>query len=110
ADSCFPRTLRLFYFPFAYLEVTESSESPDRLISYRVTSPSRVIIEDFKESFGLFDRIGDSQVGYNQVPDIMRALGQHFTHQQDVHQDSGSHSAAVETTDKPPDTELSQVQ
>ncbi|CAB1327618.1 unnamed protein product, partial [Coregonus sp. 'balchen'] len=30
----------------------------------------------FKEAFGLFDRVGDSMVGYNQVADIMRALGQ----------------------------------
>ncbi|XP_061918707.1 myosin, light polypeptide 3, skeletal muscle [Entelurus aequoreus] len=36
-------------------------------------------IEDFKEAFGLFDRIGDSQVAYNQVADIMRALGQNPT-------------------------------
>lgn len=34
---------------------------------------------DFKEAFGLFDRIGDSQVAYNQVADIMRALGQNPT-------------------------------
>ncbi|MEQ2177153.1 hypothetical protein GOODEAATRI_000891 [Goodea atripinnis] len=34
---------------------------------------------DFKEAFGLFDRIGDNQVAYNQVPDIMRALGQNPT-------------------------------
>ncbi|XP_072303253.1 myosin, light polypeptide 3, skeletal muscle [Eucyclogobius newberryi] len=36
-------------------------------------------LEDFKEAFGLFDRIGDSQVGFNQVADIMRALGQNPT-------------------------------
>ncbi|KAM8904254.1 myosin, light polypeptide 3, skeletal muscle [Spinachia spinachia] len=36
-------------------------------------------IEDFKEAFGLFDRVGDSQVAYNQVADIMRALGQNPT-------------------------------
>lgn len=36
-------------------------------------------IEDFKEAFGLFDRIGDNQVAYNQVADIMRALGQNPT-------------------------------
>uniref|UniRef100_A0A3P8ZD39 EF-hand domain-containing protein n=1 Tax=Esox lucius TaxID=8010 RepID=A0A3P8ZD39_ESOLU len=30
----------------------------------------------FKEAFGLFDRVGDSMVAYNQVADIMRALGQ----------------------------------
>uniref|UniRef100_A0A8D0AXM0 Myosin, light polypeptide 3, skeletal muscle n=1 Tax=Sander lucioperca TaxID=283035 RepID=A0A8D0AXM0_SANLU len=34
---------------------------------------------DFKESFGLFDRVGDNQVAYNQVADIMRALGQNPT-------------------------------
>uniref|UniRef100_A0A8D0DID2 Myosin, light polypeptide 3, skeletal muscle n=1 Tax=Sander lucioperca TaxID=283035 RepID=A0A8D0DID2_SANLU len=33
----------------------------------------------FKESFGLFDRVGDNQVAYNQVADIMRALGQNPT-------------------------------
>ncbi|XP_031414687.1 myosin, light polypeptide 3, skeletal muscle [Clupea harengus] len=36
-------------------------------------------LEDFKEAFGLFDRVGDSQVGFNQVADIMRALGQNPT-------------------------------
>uniref|UniRef100_A0A3B4WTL8 Myosin, light polypeptide 3, skeletal muscle n=1 Tax=Seriola lalandi dorsalis TaxID=1841481 RepID=A0A3B4WTL8_SERLL len=36
-------------------------------------------IEDFKEAFGLFDRVGDSQVAFNQVADIMRALGQNPT-------------------------------
>ncbi len=34
---------------------------------------------DFKEAFGLFDRVGDSQVAFNQVADIMRALGQNPT-------------------------------
>ncbi|KAI4886764.1 hypothetical protein NFI96_027919 [Prochilodus magdalenae] len=36
-------------------------------------------IEDFKEAFGLFDRVGDNKVAYNQVADIMRALGQNPT-------------------------------
>ncbi|KAM9455047.1 myosin, light polypeptide 3, skeletal muscle [Clarias gariepinus] len=36
-------------------------------------------IEDFKEAFGLFDRVGDSKIAYNQVADIMRALGQNPT-------------------------------
>lgn len=36
-------------------------------------------IEDFKEAFGLFDRVGDSKVAFNQVADIMRALGQNPT-------------------------------
>ncbi|XP_063068198.1 myosin, light polypeptide 3, skeletal muscle [Engraulis encrasicolus] len=36
-------------------------------------------IEDFKEAFGLFDKVGDNQVAYNQVADIMRALNQNPT-------------------------------
>ncbi|KAG7463957.1 hypothetical protein MATL_G00182180 [Megalops atlanticus] len=36
-------------------------------------------LEDFKEAFGLFDRVGDSKVAYNQVADLMRALGQNPT-------------------------------
>ncbi|MEQ2243329.1 hypothetical protein ILYODFUR_005958 [Ilyodon furcidens] len=49
-------------------------------------------IEDFKEAFGLFDRIGDSQVAYNQVADIMRALGQNPTNK-DVVQILGNPNA-----------------
>nr|BAB69797.1 myosin light chain 3 [Engraulis japonicus] len=36
-------------------------------------------VEDFKEAFGLFDKVGDNQVAYNQVADIMRALNQNPT-------------------------------
>ncbi|XP_035249606.1 myosin light chain 1, skeletal muscle isoform-like isoform X2 [Anguilla rostrata] len=36
-------------------------------------------IEDYKEAFGLFDRVGDSKISYDQVADIMRALGQNPT-------------------------------
>ncbi|XP_036400662.1 myosin light chain 3, skeletal muscle isoform-like [Megalops cyprinoides] len=36
-------------------------------------------LEDFKEAFGLFDRVGDSKVAFNQVADLMRALGQNPT-------------------------------
>ncbi|KAG7280345.1 hypothetical protein CRUP_024137 [Coryphaenoides rupestris] len=39
-------------------------------------------IEDFKEAFGLFDRVGDSQVAFSQVADIMRALGQNPTNKE----------------------------
>lgn len=34
---------------------------------------------DYKEAFGLFDRVGDSKIAYDQVADIMRALGQNPT-------------------------------
>ncbi|KAG9348727.1 hypothetical protein JZ751_029044, partial [Albula glossodonta] len=36
-------------------------------------------LKDWKEAFGLFDRVGDNMVGFNQVADIMRALGQNPT-------------------------------
>ncbi|KAK5847885.1 hypothetical protein PBY51_016978 [Eleginops maclovinus] len=49
-------------------------------------------IEDFKEAFGLFDRVGDSQVAFNQVADIMRALGMNPTNK-DVTKILGSPSA-----------------
>ncbi|CAL8284789.1 myosin light chain 3, skeletal muscle isoform [Gadus morhua] len=39
-------------------------------------------VEDFKEAFGLFDRVGDSQVAFSQVADIMRALGQNPTNKE----------------------------
>uniref|UniRef100_A0A3Q2D5L4 Myosin, light chain 1, alkali; skeletal, fast n=1 Tax=Cyprinodon variegatus TaxID=28743 RepID=A0A3Q2D5L4_CYPVA len=34
---------------------------------------------DYREAFGLFDRVGDNKVAYNQIADIMRALGQNPT-------------------------------
>nr|BAB69822.1 myosin light chain 1 [Decapterus tabl] len=43
-------------------------------------SPDQV--EDYKEAFGLFDRVGDSKVAYNQIADIMRALGQNPTNKE----------------------------
>lgn len=51
---------------------------------------------DFKEAFGLFDRVGDSQVAFNQVADIMRALGQNPTNK-DVTKILGNPSADGET-------------
>uniref|UniRef100_A0A8C6U2V7 Myosin, light polypeptide 3, skeletal muscle n=1 Tax=Neogobius melanostomus TaxID=47308 RepID=A0A8C6U2V7_9GOBI len=40
-------------------------------------SPKKIQL--YVEAFGLFDRIGDSQVAYNQVAEVMRALGQNPT-------------------------------
>lgn len=51
---------------------------------------------DFKEAFGLFDRVGDSQVAFNQVADIMRALGQNPTNK-DVTKILGNPSADGKT-------------
>ncbi|TNN77416.1 Myosin light chain 1, skeletal muscle isoform [Liparis tanakae] len=39
-------------------------------------------IDDYREAFGLFDRVGDSKVAYNQVADILRALGQNPTNKE----------------------------
>uniref|UniRef100_UPI0037E86B02 myosin light chain 1, skeletal muscle isoform n=1 Tax=Semicossyphus pulcher TaxID=241346 RepID=UPI0037E86B02 len=39
-------------------------------------------IEDYREAFGLFDRVGDNKVAYNQIADIMRALGQNPTNKE----------------------------
>ncbi|XP_035029616.1 myosin light chain 1, skeletal muscle isoform [Hippoglossus stenolepis] len=39
-------------------------------------------IDDYREAFGLFDRVGDSKVAYNQIADIMRALGQNPTNKE----------------------------
>uniref|UniRef100_A0A3B3XLM5 EF-hand domain-containing protein n=1 Tax=Poecilia mexicana TaxID=48701 RepID=A0A3B3XLM5_9TELE len=37
---------------------------------------------DYREAFGLFDRVGDNKVAYNQIADIMRALGQNPTNKE----------------------------
>lgn len=37
---------------------------------------------DFREAFSLFDRLGDNKVAYNQIADIMRALGQNPTNKE----------------------------
>ena len=65
-------------------------------VSEFCNSSSCLLSSDFKESFGLFDRIGDSQVAYNQVPDIMRALGQNPTNK-DVVKILGNPTADGET-------------
>ncbi|TTA11847.1 Myosin light chain 1, skeletal muscle isoform [Bagarius yarrelli] len=39
-------------------------------------------LEDYREAFGLFDRVGDNKIAYNQIADIMRALGQNPTNKE----------------------------
>jgi len=39
-------------------------------------------LDDYREAFGLFDRVGDNKVAYNQIADIMRALGQNPTNKE----------------------------
>ncbi|XP_056286855.1 myosin, light polypeptide 3, skeletal muscle [Pseudoliparis swirei] len=67
-DSVFGLRLRFFF-----------SFRPSSSFSAKMTEFSAELVDEFKESFGLFDRVGDSQVGFNQVADIMRALGQNPT-------------------------------
>lgn len=55
-------------------------------------SPLCSSVTDFKEAFGLFDRVGDNKVAFNQVADIMRALGQNPTNK-DVKKILGDPSA-----------------
>ena len=43
---------------------------------------SSLLSADYREAFGLFDRVGDSKVAYNQIADIMRALGQNPTNKE----------------------------
>lgn len=40
------------------------------------------MLADYREAFGLFDRVGDNKVAYNQIADIMRALGQNPTNKE----------------------------
>jgi len=49
-------------------------------------------MDDYREAFGLFDRVGDNKVAYNQIADIMRALGQNPTNK-DVTKILGNPSA-----------------
>uniref|UniRef100_W5MB26 Myosin, light polypeptide 3, skeletal muscle n=1 Tax=Lepisosteus oculatus TaxID=7918 RepID=W5MB26_LEPOC len=54
-------------------------EKPKPLDLSSVKSFSADEIADFKEAFLLFDRTGNSKIAYNQVADVMRALGQNPT-------------------------------
>lgn len=54
-----------------------NSYSPER-VCCRLFSSS----PDYREAFGLFDRVGDNKVAYNQLADIMRALGQNPTNKE----------------------------
>ncbi|XP_043824144.1 myosin light chain 6B [Dromiciops gliroides] len=57
---------------------TKSQEPPIDL-SKVVIEFNKDQLEDFKEAFQLFDRIGDGKILYNQCGDVMRALGQNPT-------------------------------
>lgn len=48
----------------------------------RLIPPPPSLLTDYREAFGLFDRVGDNKVAYNQIADIMRALGQNPTNKE----------------------------
>uniref|UniRef100_H2MMQ8 Myosin, light chain 1, alkali; skeletal, fast n=1 Tax=Oryzias latipes TaxID=8090 RepID=H2MMQ8_ORYLA len=53
------------------------------LSAVKVQRPVIFCLEgDYREAFGLFDRVGDNKVAYNQIADIMRALGQNPTNKE----------------------------
>ncbi|KAF3857421.1 hypothetical protein F7725_009280 [Dissostichus mawsoni] len=64
-----------FFFPLIQTQLCKMAEE----VAAPAAEFAPAEIEEFKESFGLFDRVGDSQVGFNQVADIMRALGMNPT-------------------------------
>uniref|UniRef100_A0A3Q1H148 EF-hand domain-containing protein n=1 Tax=Anabas testudineus TaxID=64144 RepID=A0A3Q1H148_ANATE len=65
--------------------VVDTSDTHTHLI-YWIHSDDGVISPfhsaDYREAFGLFDRVGDNKVAYNQIADIMRALGQNPTNKE----------------------------
>ncbi|XP_056653881.1 myosin light chain 6B [Monodelphis domestica] len=64
--------------PSASAAPTKPQEPPIDL-SKVVIEFNKDQLEDFKEAFQLFDRIGDGKILYNQCGDVMRALGQNPT-------------------------------
>ncbi|XP_068935354.1 myosin light chain 6B isoform X3 [Petaurus breviceps papuanus] len=64
--------------PLASAAPTKPQEPPIDL-SKVVIEFNKDQLEDFKEAFQLFDRIGDGKILYNQCGDVMRALGQNPT-------------------------------
>uniref|UniRef100_A0A2K6U6Y5 Myosin light chain 6 n=1 Tax=Saimiri boliviensis boliviensis TaxID=39432 RepID=A0A2K6U6Y5_SAIBB len=62
-------------------QAPQKTQEPPVDLSKVVVSPWKVKIEleEFKEAFELFDRVGDGKILYSQCGDVMRALGQNPT-------------------------------
>jgi len=61
-------------------EVPKEAAGPDMSAVKLDFTPDQM--DDYREAFGLFDRVGDNKVAYNQIADIMRALGQNPTNKE----------------------------
>ncbi|XP_049640041.1 myosin light chain 6B [Suncus etruscus] len=59
--------------------VPEKSQDPPLDLSKVVIEFNKDQLEEFKEAFELFDRVGDGKILYSQCGDVMRALGQNPT-------------------------------
>uniref|UniRef100_A0A670YHT5 Calglandulin n=1 Tax=Pseudonaja textilis TaxID=8673 RepID=A0A670YHT5_PSETE len=55
------------------------SRSPSSSLYGHITEKFYLIFLDYKEAFGLFDRVGDGKIQLSQCGDLMRALGQNPT-------------------------------
>ncbi|KAL8163635.1 UNVERIFIED_CONTAM: Myosin light chain 6B [Gekko kuhli] len=57
----------------------EKPKEPPVDLSKVVIEFTKEQLEDYKEAFGLFDRVGDGKIQLSQCGDVMRALGQNPT-------------------------------
>ncbi|XP_011373994.1 myosin light chain 6B [Pteropus vampyrus] len=57
----------------------EKTREPPIDLSKVVIEFNKDQLEEFKEAFELFDRVGDGKIMYSQCGDVMRALGQNPT-------------------------------
>ncbi|KAK2493635.1 hypothetical protein MC885_009419 [Smutsia gigantea] len=57
----------------------EKTQEPPIDLSKVVIEFNKDQLEEFKEAFELFDRVGDGKILYGQCGDVMRALGQNPT-------------------------------
>uniref|UniRef100_A0A8C9BX11 Myosin light chain 6B n=1 Tax=Phocoena sinus TaxID=42100 RepID=A0A8C9BX11_PHOSS len=63
----------------AVLPTPEKTQEPPIDLSKVVIEFNKDQLEEFKEAFELFDRVGDGKIQYSQCGDVMRALGQNPT-------------------------------
>ncbi|XP_045409635.1 myosin light chain 6B isoform X1 [Lemur catta] len=60
-------------------QAPEKTKEPPIDLSKVVIEFNKDQLEEFKEAFELFDRVGDGKILYSQCGDVMRALGQNPT-------------------------------
>ncbi|XP_040839789.1 myosin light chain 6B isoform X2 [Ochotona curzoniae] len=65
--------------PAAAPSAPEKVREPPVDLSKVVIEFNKDQLEEFKEAFELFDRVGDGKILYSQCGDVMRALGQNPT-------------------------------